>query len=63
MPAGEEKKCPKCNNVFICTPHDILNCKCSTITLQKSESEYIKDLFNDCLCIHCLLEIKCSFNT
>ena len=63
MTKGRERKCPKCNNAFICTPDDILNCKCSTITLNKLETEYLKGLFNDCICSQCLLEIKSAFNT
>jgi hypothetical protein len=54
----EEKKCPRCSQVFECRVGDILKCQCYGIELSVAEEAFIKSTYNDCLCRNCLFQLK-----
>jgi len=58
MPLHEEKHCPRCQSAFTCKMGDIANCQCSGVRLSVEETAFIEERYNDCLCIHCLEELK-----
>jgi hypothetical protein len=58
MPEHEKKSCPRCLSLFTCKTGDIAHCQCSSITLSYEETAFIEERYNDCLCIHCLHELK-----
>ncbi len=54
----EEKNCPRCGACFECKVGDVLHCQCYGINLSVEEEAYIHQYYNDCLCRHCLLQLK-----
>lgn len=58
MPFHEQKNCPRCENGFECKAGDVANCQCNCTSLTIEERAFIEDQYSDCLCIHCLLEMK-----
>ncbi len=58
----EIKYCPRCNTPFECKVGSILLCQCSTISLNDDERDYIKQKFDDCLCVNCLKELKIEYH-
>jgi len=61
MPLHEAKTCPRCNNAFECKAGDIMHCQCSGIQLNIEERAFVEERYQDCLCIHCLLQLKDRF--
>lgn len=58
MNTHELKYCPRCNSTFECKAGKILLCQCNKVNLNEREKEYLKNNYNDCLCIVCIEEIK-----
>jgi len=58
MVKHEEKDCPRCQAVFTCKTGDILRCQCYGIKLTLEETAFIEERYPDCLCRHCLEELK-----
>jgi hypothetical protein len=54
----EEKICPRCEKSFECKVGDIPNYQCSNIFFTTEEKAFIEERYRDCLCRHCLLELK-----
>ena len=52
----QEKICPRCGKKFICR-HG-LNCDCMKIKLTPGQSQYLKDNYDDCVCLDCLKDIS-----
>lgn len=53
------KQCPRCHKDFICNPTNITACQCSGISFSQAEKEFIaQQNYHNCLCIHCLRELK-----
>ncbi|MBR1928577.1 MAG: cysteine-rich CWC family protein [Paludibacteraceae bacterium] len=51
------KKCPRCGKEFECLHDgDISRCECSKVYLTSEALKRIRNDYNDCLCINCLLE-------
>jgi len=61
MCAHEEKYCPRCNKAFECRVGNITQCQCYGISLSADERAYAENLFSDCLCKECLLQLKNDF--
>jgi Cysteine-rich CWC len=57
----EEKHCPRCNHVFECKPGNITQCQCFGITFNEEEKQLMAGEYTDCLCCHCLIEMKNEF--
>lgn len=58
MSKHEEKSCKRCGGGFECKVGDVANCQCNTIQLTEEERAVIGRLYDDCLCIHCLCQLK-----
>ncbi|MCU7551732.1 cysteine-rich CWC family protein [Chitinophagaceae bacterium LB-8] len=58
MPIHEDKRCPRCSNVFECKAGSIAQCDCSKIVLSLEERAFIEDKYKDCLCLNCLKDLK-----
>jgi hypothetical protein len=58
MPFHEQKSCPRCEKGFECKAGDVTNCQCNPVSLTIEERAFIEDRYSDCLCIHCLFEMK-----
>jgi Cysteine-rich CWC len=54
----EQKNCPRCENVFECKVGDVANCQCSQFKLDAGEIAFIEELYDDCLCISCIHELR-----
>jgi hypothetical protein len=54
----ETKTCPRCNGIFECRVNDIVNCQCQGIIIGGDVWEFISNLYSNCLCKNCLLEIN-----
>ena len=50
--------CARCRVKIDCCANKREECECNKVTLDKSESEFIQMLFDDCLCNACLIELK-----
>jgi hypothetical protein len=58
MSLYETKYCPRCRKPFECKPGNITQCQCFEVELSSLELELIRDVYDDCLCVDCLLELK-----
>ena len=54
----ELKYCPRCNSKFECKPGNVTQCQCFSVVLTLDEQVFIKELYEDCLCVACLKELK-----
>jgi hypothetical protein len=54
----ERKICPRCDKSFECKMGDIANCQCTQIVLSVEEIAFIEELYDDCLCVNCIYELK-----
>ena len=54
----EQKNCPRCEKMFECKVGDVGNCQCSQIKLNLEEIAFIEELYDDCLCINCIYELR-----
>ncbi|RHX88065.1 cysteine-rich CWC family protein [Leptospira stimsonii] len=52
-----QKPCPRCGNRFECGAA-IHQCACFTIKLSLKTKEFIRENYDDCLCISCLNELN-----
>jgi hypothetical protein len=62
MAKHEIKDCPKCGGSFECKVGSVLQCECSTITVDAALQNYLKKKYDDCLCIRCLLQEQMEWN-
>jgi hypothetical protein len=58
MPQHEDKNCSKCGDIFECKLGSITICHCFDVPLNREETLYIAQNYNDCLCHKCLVEEK-----
>ncbi|MBD3609498.1 MAG: cysteine-rich CWC family protein [Gammaproteobacteria bacterium] len=54
----EAKQCPRCLAEFECKVGNIHLCQCRRVSLSEHEVDVISRQFDDCLCSHCLQQIK-----
>jgi hypothetical protein len=54
----EFKICSRCSSTFECKPGNITQCQCYGVKLTRDEILFIKELYNDCLCVNCLKKLK-----
>ncbi|NLT52483.1 MAG: cysteine-rich CWC family protein [Ignavibacteria bacterium] len=57
------KYCPRCNKQFECYQDSITECKCFSINLSSEELDIIRNVYDDCICPDCLLEIKGKYKS
>lgn len=53
--------CNRCSNLIECKANTYTQCQCSKISLTISETEYISELHDGCLCADCLTELKAAY--
>ncbi len=61
MEKKQRKYCARCSAAFECCATAISRCQCSNINLDVAALAYLKDHFDDCLCIDCLGQIRAMF--
>ena len=61
MNKHEEKHCPRCNLLFECKPGNITQCQCFGIIFVVEVKLLIAGKYEDCLCRHCIIEMKNEF--
>jgi len=61
MSSHEIKYCPRCLKPFECKPGNITQCQCFEVKLTSKELEFIKEMYDDCLCVDCLKELQNRF--
>jgi hypothetical protein len=59
----EHKLCPRCSGLFECKVGSVTECQCLQIHLSIEERAFIEDMYDDCLCKECLLELKTRYFT
>lgn len=62
MAEHEQKQCPRCMDSFECKSGSIELCQCSNIVMIDAHHEYIRSLYDDCLCASCLVELRRKYN-
>jgi acyl-CoA hydrolase len=61
MPQHEDKSCAKCGDIFECKLGSITICHCFDVPLNREETLYMANNYDDCLCHKCLVEEKQNF--
>jgi hypothetical protein len=62
-PAASDSRassCPRCGGEFHCGAHDPAPCACTTLTLDTALLARLRDRFDRCLCIACLVELQAA---
>jgi hypothetical protein len=55
----EAKICPRCAREFVCKANRIHRCDCMGVRLSPETVEYIRQSYDDCLCVACLEALQC----
>lgn len=58
----EEKRCQRCDTTFECKVGSISLCQCSSVILNDDERSYMREKYSDCLCSHCMIELRSEFH-
>lgn len=58
MPKHEERACPRCGNLFVCMAGSSGRCQCNGIELSPELLEHLADLYQECLCLQCLHQLR-----
>ncbi|MGD8780693.1 MAG: cysteine-rich CWC family protein [Ignavibacteria bacterium] len=61
MSLHETKYCPRCGSPFECKSGNITQCQCFEVELSAHDLQLMKEVYDDCLCKKCLLELKGKF--
>ncbi len=61
MPEHERKPCAACGTTFECKLGSITICHCFDIPINRDESVYLSNNYDDCLCHECLITAKTQF--
>jgi hypothetical protein len=54
----ERKICPRCGGSFVCKANRIHHCDCMGVLLSDETVEYIRQHYDDCLCVACLQALQ-----
>ncbi len=57
-PKYDNKNCSRCGKEFVCKSGNITQCQCFNVQLSKDELIFIKEIYDDCLCLDCLIKMK-----
>jgi hypothetical protein len=58
----EHTACPRCQRVFACKVGSIRLCQCQSVQLTDPQQEYVRSLYQGCLCADCLLILRSDYN-
>ncbi|WP_240768718.1 cysteine-rich CWC family protein [Olivibacter sp. XZL3] len=50
--------CERCGTSIECRANAYSKCQCSAVQLSVNEVQYISELYDNCLCAACLLELQ-----
>lgn len=53
-----EQACPRCGSLFTCKSGNSGLCQCNGIELGPRLLDHLADLYDDCLCLECLRQLK-----
>lgn len=56
----ESKICPRCGGSFVCKANRIHQCDCMGVLLSADAVEFIRQRYDDCLCVACLQTLQRS---
>ncbi len=56
--AAQSKICPSCHKTFTCNANNIALCQCNGIELTEEVKSKLKNIYTDCLCKECLINMK-----
>lgn len=62
MSLYETKYCPRCSEPFICKQGNITQCQCFTVPIGGRVIQLIGELYEGCLCVNCLIELRDKIN-
>lgn len=62
MPNYESKNCPRCESDFECKVSSIHECQCSNVFLTASEQDYVATLYDECLCVNCMIDVLTEYS-
>lgn len=62
MSDHEQVFCPRCDADFQCKVGSISLCQCTAVKLSVEEIQYIREHYEECLCVGCMLEMKKQYN-
>lgn len=57
----ETKYCPRCTESFECKVGSIDLCQCSTVQFDSSEIEFMKQNYDDCICVSCMQKVSTEY--
>jgi hypothetical protein len=57
---AENATCPRCGAVFHCGARDDAPCDCSTVRLDASTLQWLRQRYAGCLCLSCLRALGAS---
>lgn len=57
----EAKSCQRCKEHFECKPGTITQCQCFEVQLTTEQRAYLEQMYNDCLCKNCLVQLQEEF--
>ncbi|MBD2754608.1 cysteine-rich CWC family protein [Spirosoma validum] len=53
--------CPRCETVYECKVGSINLCQCTSVELTEEQRQYIRSLFDGCLCARCLSALRTEY--
>ena len=63
MHKHEEKQCGRCNRFFECRAGNISICQCNQVVIPDAVAHHIAMVYQDCLCLNCLQELKEGYSS
>jgi cysteine-rich CWC protein len=54
----ERDLCPRCGSTFHCGVADAEPCACTTVRLDQTTLLALRDQYDRCLCLRCLVELR-----
>ena len=58
MDAGTNSNCPRCGAGFHCGVNDAQPCECSTLTLDPTALQALRERYSGCVCSNCLQQVQ-----
>jgi len=56
--SDERDLCPRCGNAFHCGVADATPCACTTVRLHAATLASLREQFDSCLCLRCLIQLQ-----
>ncbi|WP_461125875.1 cysteine-rich CWC family protein [Spirosoma aerophilum] len=59
----EHTSCPRCQRTFDCRAEEVSQCQCQAVALTEPQQNYIRSLYEGCLCATCLLALQTDYQS